>query len=241
MNKIVIEGLSIGYRHKTIAEKLSATIGCGAMTCLIGRNGLGKSTLLRTLAGLQPALKGCVTLEIDGREHKLAETDQATLARLVSVVLTDKVDVSNMTAAEVVAMGRMPYTNFFGKLKAHDKDIVRQSLDMVGMGAFAKRDISTMSDGERQKIMIARTLAQQTPIIILDEPTAFLDYTSKVETMRLLASLAQDMGKIVMASTHDIDITLRTNCRLLTIERQHGLREMGKEELRKAVENIQFP
>lgn len=238
MNKIVIEELSIGYKHKTIADKLSATINCGAMTCLIGRNGLGKSTLLRTLAGFQPPIAGCVTLEIDGRKHKLAATDKATLSRLVSVVLTDKVDVNNMTAAEVVAMGRMPYTNFFGKLNAHDKDIVEQSMDMVGMGAFATRDLSTMSDGERQKIMIARALAQQTPIIILDEPTAFLDYTSKVETMRLLESLANDMGKIVVASTHDIDIAMRTNCRLLTIEPQQGLREMAIEELRKVIGNI---
>lgn len=240
MNEIIIHELTIGYRRKTIAENLSATICSGTLTCLIGRNGLGKSTLLRTLAGFQPALKGSVTLSIDGKSHDLASLDKAKLSRLISVVLTERVDVSNMTVAEIVAMGRMPYTNFFGSLRPTDREIVSQSLRMVGMESFAMRDINGLSDGERQKIMIAKALAQQTPVIILDEPTAFLDYPSKVETMRLLTSLANEMGKIVVASTHDIDIALRTDCRLLTIEPQHGLREMRNEELEKTIDKLSF-
>lgn len=240
MNEIIIHGLTIGYRRKTVAENMSATICSGTLTCLIGRNGLGKSTLLRTLAGFQPALKGSVTLSIDGNSHDLASLDKAALARLISVVLTEKVDVNNMTAVEIVAMGRMPYTNFFGSLRPEDRDIVDRALRMVGMESFAMRDINSLSDGERQKIMIAKALAQQTPIIILDEPTAFLDYPSKVETMRLLAGLAHEMRKIVVASTHDIDIAMRTDCRLLTIEPQQGLREVRKEELRKAIDKLSF-
>lgn len=234
MNEIIIRGLTIGYKRRTVAENLWATIG-GGMTCLIGRNGVGKSTLLRTLAGMQPALKGGVTLCVGGTCHDLASSGRSELARLISVVLTERVDVSNMTVAEMVAMGRMPYTGFFGSLRPADHDIAAQALRTVGMESFASRDFSGLSDGERQKIMIAKALAQQTPVIILDEPTAFLDYPSKVETMRLLASLARKMGKIVVASTHDIDIAMRTDCRLLTIEPQQGLREVGKEELKTAI------
>lgn len=235
MNGIIIENLTIGYRRKTVAERISATIQRGQLTCLIGRNGLGKSTLLRTLAGFQQPLGGKITLQVGGRSYDLAATDKATLARLVSVVLTEKVDVSNMTAADIVAMGRMPYTNFFGTLRTEDRKAVGEAMRMVGMEAFARRDIGTLSDGERQKIMIARALAQQTPAMLLDEPTAFLDYPSKVETMSLLANLANDMGKIVVASTHDLDIALRTADRLLTIDPQHGLVEIGKETLQEKI------
>lgn len=237
MNEIIIEDLAIGYRHKTVAEHLSATIGGGKLTCLIGRNGLGKSTLLRTLAGFQPPLSGNMTLYAGGRQYDLATTDKPTLARLVSVVLTERVDIGNMTAAGIVAMGRMPYTNFFGTLRSSDHDIVVQALRMVGMETLAQRDIGTLSDGERQKIMIARALAQQTPVMLLDEPTAFLDYPSKVETMRLLATLANNMNKVVVASTHDLDIALRTTDRLLTIEPYHGLQNIDRETLRKEIDH----
>ncbi len=235
MNGIKIENLTIGYRHKTVAEHINATIVGGQLTCLIGRNGLGKSTLLRTLAGFQPPLGGKMTLDVDGTHYDLAATSKPTLARLVSVVLTERVDVSNMTAANIVAMGRMPYTNFYGTLRPADRDIVTQAMRMVGMEAFARRDIGTLSDGERQKIMIARALAQQTPVMLLDEPTAFLDYPSKVETMSLLATLAHDMGKIVVASTHDLDIALRTADRLLTISPHHGLLDIDRETLRQEI------
>lgn len=235
MNGIIIENLTIGYRHKMVAEHVSATILCGQLTCLIGRNGLGKSTLLRTLAGFQPPLEGKIALEVGGRRYDLATTGKPTLARLVSVVLTEKVDMSNMTAADIVAMGRMPYTNFFGTLRTDDRKVVDKTMRMVGMEALARRDISTLSDGERQKIMIGRALAQQTPAMLLDEPTAFLDYPSKVETMSLLANLAHEMGKIIVASTHDLDIALRTADRLLTIDPQHGLVEIGKETLQEKI------
>lgn len=237
MNGIKIENLTIGYRHKAVAEHLSATLASERLTCLIGRNGLGKSTLLRTLAGFQPPLSGKMTLYVGGRPYNLATTGKPTLARLVSVVLTERVDVSHLTAAGIVAMGRMPYTNFFGTLRPADRDIVAQALRMVGMEALAWRDISTLSDGERQKIMIARALAQQTPVMLLDEPTAFLDYPSKVETMRLLATLAHDMNKVVVASTHDLDIALRTADRFLTIDPHHGLRDIDREALRREIDH----
>ena len=136
-----------------------------------------------------------------------------------------------MTVFDIVAMGRMPYTNFFGTLKDEDRKNVEEAMRTVGIAEFAMRDISTLSDGERQKVMIAKALAQQTPVIILDEPTAFLDYPSKVETMRLLHNLAADMGKIVIASTHDLDIAVRNADRLITID--GVLKDVDKEELKK--------
>lgn len=247
MNEIIITNIAIGYKKKVVAKDLSATICGGALTCLIGRNGLGKSTLLRTLAGFQPALGGSITIRItdegvvekDGeagerlnvKDYDVASVSKATMSRLVAEVLTEKVDIVNMTVFDIVAMGRMPYTNFFGTLKDEDRKNVEEAMRTVGIADFAMRDISTLSDGERQKVMIAKALAQQTPVIILDEPTAFLDYPSKVETMRLLHNLAADMGKIVIASTHDLDIAVRNADRLITID--GVLKDVDKEELKK--------
>ena len=247
MNGIIISNLAIGYKKKVVAKGLSATICGGGLTCLIGRNGLGKSTLLRTLAGFQPALGGSITIRItdegvvekDGeagerlnvKDYDVASVSKATMSRLVAEVLTEKVDIVNMTVFDIVAMGRMPYTNFFGTLKDEDRKNVEEAMRTVGIAEFAMRDISTLSDGERQKVMIAKALAQQTPVIILDEPTAFLDYPSKVETMRLLHNLAADMGKIVIASTHDLDIAVRNADRLITID--GVLKDVDKEELKK--------
>lgn len=247
MNGIIISNLAIGYKKKVVAKGLSATICGGGLTCLIGRNGLGKSTLLRTLAGFQPALGGSITIRItdegvvekDGeagerlnvKDYDVASVSKATMSRLVAEVLTEKVDIVNMTVFDIVAMGRMPYTNFFGTLKDEDRKNVEEAMRTVGIADFAMRDISTLSDGERQKVMIAKALAQQTPVIILDEPTAFLDYPSKVETMRLLHNLAADMGKIVIASTHDLDIAVRNADRLITID--GVLKDVDKEELKK--------
>lgn len=229
MNEIKLEDLSIGYRHKIVAKGLSCELSGGVFTCLIGRNGLGKSTLLRTLSGFQPPLAGSVVVYVGDKAYNISSVDKATLSRLVSVVLTERIDVSNITVYDVVSMGRMPYTDLFGTLRDEDKHVVDEALRLTGMADFAARDISTLSDGERQKVMIARALAQQTPVLLLDEPTAFLDYHSKVETMNLLHRLAKDMGKIVLASTHDLDIALRTTDRLLTIH--DGIEDVSKEKL----------
>lgn len=206
---ITLKDLSIGYRQrgnsKVVASGLSASVEAGCLTCLIGENGVGKSTLLRTLAGFQPPLSGSVL--IDGRD--ITHCSSRELARQVSVVLTTKLDLMNMTVSEVVSLGRTPYTGFWGTLREDDRLVVERSLSMVGIGGLATRMISTLSDGERQKAMIAKALAQMTPVIILDEPTAYLDYPSKVETMRLLKRLSHETRKTVFLSTHDLDIALQ--------------------------------
>ena len=221
--------LAIGYRGKVVGEELDGCIRSGELTCLIGSNGLGKSTLLRTLAGFQPPLAGQVEWHDGGTWRSLQAMSKAQLATLVSVVLTERPEVQHMTVAEVVGLGRMPYTGFFGTLTAADRQVVAEALALVGIAPYAPRMIDALSDGERQKVMIAKALAQQTPVVLLDEPTAFLDYPSKVEMMKLLRRLAAETGKAILLSTHDLPLALQLADRLLTIG--HGLREMSKAEL----------
>lgn len=235
MNEVRIEDVAIGYGKKVVAQGLTAVLHSGQLTCLIGRNGLGKSTFLRTIAGFQRPLKGKITGSFDkeGICYDLTRLSKQALSRLVAVVLTEKVDLANMTVREIVSMGRMPYTDFFGKLREEDEEIVTKAIEMTRITDLAKRDISTLSDGERQKVMIARALAQHTPVILLDEPTAFLDYESKVETMKLMQSLAHNMGKIIIASTHDLDIAVRYADRMITIN--GGIKEVDKTDLKRII------
>lgn len=207
---IIIRQLSIGYRlhtrqQKVVSENMNASLLTGQMTCLIGTNGAGKSTLMRTLAGFQKPLAGEVLLQ--GRN--MNEYDDRELARLIGVVLTERVDVNNMTVTEMVALGRSPYTGFWGRLNDEDRQIVADSIRLVGISHLAGRMIQTLSDGERQKVMIAKALAQQTPVILLDEPTAFLDYPSKVEVMQLLKRLSREADKTILLSTHDLELALQ--------------------------------
>lgn len=192
--------ITIGYPSKPIAEHLSAHLNKGRLTCLIGRNGTGKSTLMRTIAGFQQPLHGTMPF---------ASLSPNDLAKTVGVVLTERPDLQGMTVFEMAAMGRSPYTGFWGTLSDDDTAIVNDAIDLVGMSSFAKRRISTLSDGETQKVMIAKALAQQTPLILLDEPTAFLDYPSKVETLLMLRRLCHEEGKTVLLSTHDLDVAMR--------------------------------
>ena len=236
VNHIEIKHLTIGYRHHKVAKDLSARLESGYFTCLIGRNGLGKSTLLRTIAGFQPALEGEVNIGVDDRSYRVDNLSRAHLSHLVSVVLTEKMDVSHVTAAEMVGMGRMPYTGFWGRLSHADRFMVSEALRITGISSLADRDISTLSDGERQKVMIAKAQAQQTPIVLLDEPTAFLDYPSKVYMMKLLAKMAHEEGKIILLSTHDLDIVLRHADHILTLD--NGLKTISKEELAAELGNL---
>lgn len=191
-SRIKIEGLAVGYGKHIVAENLDAELHEGDMVCLIGNNGVGKSTLLRTLAGFQNCCGGIMTV-----------SDK------VGVVLTEKPDVQHLTVEEIVGMGRSSHTGFFGTLKAADKVAVERALKVTGIANFVKRNFAELSDGEKQKVMIAKTLAQETPIIIFDEPTAFLDYPSKIELMCLLQRLAHEEGKSVLFSTHDIEMALQ--------------------------------
>lgn len=202
-NCIHIDHLCIGYRmgrgqKRVVAEGLTATLVAGKLTCLLGCNGTGKSTLLRTLAGLQPPLSGRISFG----QNRLP----ASFSKEVSVVLTEHPDLRNLSVSEVVGTGRMPYTNFWGTLTDEDHKAVAEAMGLVGISGMAGRDFGMLSDGERQKVMIAKALAQQTPIIILDEPTAFLDYPSKREVMALLHRLAHEQEKTILLSTHDVEL-----------------------------------
>lgn len=230
MKRLIIDNLTIGYRNKVIAGPLDGQLRGRELVCVIGRNGLGKSTFLRTLAGLQPPLSGDVRWQDGDSTVSCRSLRKDELARIFSVVLTEQPDGVNLTVHDVVAMGRMPYTGFFGSLGADDEKMVEQALSLTGMSAFAHRDISTLSDGERQKIMIARAIAQHTPVMLLDEPTAFLDYESKKTTMAMLHAIATDMDKLVVVSTHDLDIALRHADRFVTIGGD-GLRDLAKADV----------
>lgn len=226
---IELRNVSIGYRSKhgvrTVASGLNGTIRRGELTCLLGANGIGKSTLLRTLSAFQPKTGG--EIYVEGRE--LSTFSDKELSRLIGVVLTEKPDVRNMTVRELVSLGRSPYTGFWGSYSKADLEIVDESIAQVGIEALSGRMIHTLSDGERQKVMTAKALAQQTPIIYLDEPTAFLDYPSKVEVMQLLrrisrAELPHDIGqRTIFLTTHDVELALQLADTIWLMTREEGL------------------
>lgn len=250
---ITFKNLTIGYRSKhqlrAIASSICASLQADELTCLIGANGVGKSTLLRTLAGFQPALEGEILLSVkqaassssdvskdyssdvleDSSSHLSSKTSGKSLsafsaqelARIIGVVLTSKPDVAQLTVKEVVGIGRSPYTNFWGTLSSSDHQIVDDAIRQVGIPHLASRYIHELSDGERQKVMIAKALAQQTSIIILDEPTAFLDFPSKVETLQMLRRLAHEQHKSILLSTHDVELALQLSDRLWLMEENH--------------------
>lgn len=206
---IEIKNVSIGYKSRgaeyLVAHSLNATLHAGEVVALIGRNGAGKSTLMRALAGYEKPLAG--SLVYNGTP--LTDVAPMTLSHLVAVVLTDNSVAHSLTVRELVSLGRTPYTGFTGHLRAHDKEVVDWAISATGVEHLADRVVTTLSDGERQKCMIAKALAQQTPVIMLDEPTAFLDFGSKVALFRLLQELARTMNKAVIISTHDLELALR--------------------------------
>ena len=203
---ITLENITLGYGRRILLERVSARFEAGQLTALIGRNGTGKSTLLRAMAGLERPLGG----EISICGEPIGNMPSDRLARRTAFVTTDKVRVANMRCEDLVALGRAPYTNWIGRLQDVDRRIVERSLSLVGMESFAGKCMDTLSDGECQRVMIARALAQQTPVIHLDEPTAFLDMPNRYELCELLRRLAHDEGKTVLFSTHELDIA--TNC-----------------------------
>ena len=207
--------LCIGYAPKrrprmVVAADIGVELLKGELVCLLGPNGAGKSTLLRTLAGLQKPLAGEVILQ--GRDlHGRPERERA---RLLGLVLTERVDVGNLSAYALVALGRYPYTGWDGRLSPADAEVVRWAMAAVGAGDLAARSVGELSDGERQKVMIARALAQEPAVLLLDEPTAFLDLPRRVEIAQLLRRLAGDRDRAVLLSTHDLDLALRCADRL---------------------------
>lgn len=208
-HRLSIHNLNAGYRCGN-NERITTTVtdvsmSQGEIVCLLGPNGAGKSTLLRTIAGFQEPLSGEVLL--DGDDIRCINKKE--LSRQISIVLTDNSNIHGLTVLEVVAMGRSPYTGFWGRLTSQDKDVVREYLQWLQIEYLADQKIDAISDGERQKVMIAKALAQQTPFILLDEPTSFLYYPDKVQIMQLLRRMAHEMGKCVLLSTHAVEIALQ--------------------------------
>lgn len=202
---IELRNFTAGYGRRTLLKDINLRFEAGRLTALIGRNGTGKSTLLRALAGLNHNYSG--EIRIDG--ENIRDLSPVKLARKVAFVSTARTRIPDMRCSDVVAIGRAPYTNWIGSMQPCDREIVMKSLEAVGMTAYADRTMNTMSDGECQRIMIARALAQDTPVMLLDEPTSFLDLPNRYELCRLLASLAHDHSKCIIFSTHELDIALK--------------------------------
>lgn len=230
MTAITTNHLTVGYRGHRVVEDISLSLPCGRLVCLLGPNGAGKSTLLRTLCGFQPPIAGTVT--ISGSD--ITTMSAAEVARLVSVVLTDRPLTLSLTAREMVGMGRAPYTGFWGRLSDDDRRLVSEAMQTVGVDSLATRRMGRLSDGERQKVMIAKALAQHTPVIVLDEPTAFLDYPSKVAVMKTLARLAHDEGKTILMSTHDLELAAQLGDELMEIENKH-IRKITADEVSRII------
>ena len=231
---INLSQLSVGYSlsHPVISD-INLELRSGQLACLIGENGIGKSTLLKTLTGFLPKMKGSLLLG----NRDIESFSQRELARQVSIVLTQKPDVQNLTIEEIIGLGRSPYTGFFGRLRAEDRKVVDDAITTMGIEKLRGRMIQTLSDGERQKVMIAKALAQETPIILLDEPTAFLDFPSKAETFQSLQRMAHERDKLILLSTHDLELAVRFADSLLEVKKG-ALQAVSASEVKASIRTI---
>ena len=225
---IRLDNITLAYGNRTILREASLHLHAGELCALVGRNGAGKSTLLR-------ALTSHPDIVINGTPlHSLSPEK---LARNIAIVNTERIRIENLRIEEVVAMGRAPYTNWIGRVQDIDREIVAAAIEQVGMTSFVGRTTTTLSDGELQRVMIARAIAQQTPIILLDEPTAFLDIPTRFELAHLLADLAHKEGKTILFSTHDIDSALPVCDTFAIIEGEH-LQKLSKREASAEIERL---
>lgn len=213
---ILLENITLAYGRRMLIEGVTAEIRAGESTALIGRNGTGKSTLLRAVAGLDAKTLRSGRILIGGVDT--AHMKSTERAHTVSVVTTDKCRIANLRVEDAVALGRAPYTNWIGRMQADDRRTVAESLEQVGMSSFACKTMDSLSDGEAQRVMIARALAQRTPVILLDEPTAFLDMPARYELCALLRRLAREEGKCILFSTHELDIAMHVCDRVAVVD-----------------------
>ena len=225
---IQLENISLAYGSRTILHDVSLHLRAGELCALVGRNGAGKSTLLRAITSNKSTI-------ING--SAIAELSPEKLAQTIAIVTTERIRIENLLVEDLVAMGRAPYTNWVGHLQDIDREIVSKAIEAVGMGDFVGRDTSSLSDGELQRVMIARAIAQQTPIILLDEPTAFLDIPTRFEVCRLLADLAHNEGKTILFSTHDIDSALPV-CDSFAIIENECLRQVSQSDAATEIDRI---
>jgi len=231
---IRLDRITTGYNTShgvvTIQRDITAELHKGEFTCMLGPNGAGKTTLLRTLSGFLPPISGIVMIG----DSKLDTLQRKELSKRVGVVLTERPSVASMTVEQLVGLGRSPYTGFWGRLADADRREVDEALHLTDTVTLRHRLVDTLSDGERQKVMIAKALAQQTPVILLDEPTAFLDYPSKAATMRLLRDLAHEQSKTIFLSTHDLNMALALADNLWLVDRELGVNIGTPRELAKS-------
>ena len=227
MEVLKTKDLHIGYKDKAILPPINVSLEEGSLIALIGPNGAGKSTLFKTLTAHIKAIGGSV--ELMGKE--LSEYSAKEKAMLIGLVLTERPDDMFLKVYDVVASGRCPYTNFFGKIEKEDENIIQESLDIVGINQLKNRYFNTLSDGEKQKVMIAKTLAQNTPIIFMDEPTAFIDYPSKIELFSLMKMLTKERNKTIIFSSHDLELLLRYTDDIWLISKGKQLISANKDDL----------
>ena len=212
---ISTNNLTIGYDHHVVQRDLKFELHPGEMVCMLGPNGCGKSTLLRTLAGLQPALSGTFTTS--------TLNSQLSTIPHIALVLTERLSLDNTTVHDVVAMGRYPYTSFLGGLSTTDEQIIEQSLADVGLSNTAQTFFNDHSDGEKQRTLIAKALAQETSIILLDEPTAHLDLPNRIRVLQLLRRVAREQNKTILISTHELDLAIKLSDRIMLMTPQQGI------------------
>lgn len=227
MEVLKTNDLLIGYGNKAILPPINITLKEGDLVALIGPNGAGKSTLFKTLTAHIKQIEG--NIELMGKD--LSNYSSKEKARLIGLVLTSRPDDMFLTVYDVVASGRSPYTNYFGKIKREDEIIIHESLEIVGINNLKNRYFETLSDGEKQKVMIAKTIAQNTPIIFMDEPTAFIDYPSKIELFSLMKMLTKERNKTIIFSSHDLELLLRYTDDLWLLSKGKELISGKKSEL----------
>ena len=229
MNETILytQKLSVGYGEKTVVSDIDLHAAAGQILCLIGPNGAGKSTLLKTLIRALPPVRGEIMLA--GRA--LRDYQERELARLCAAVLTGKPEPELMRCGEVVAAGRYPYTGRLGLLTEKDRRVVREMMEKVGIAALAERDFTRISDGQRQRVLLARALCQQPRLLILDEPTSFLDIRHKLEFLRLLRALSKERQIAVVMSMHELELVRRFADRVLCIRDGRVDREDTPEEI----------
>jgi iron complex transport system ATP-binding protein len=231
---LIAKDLAIGYRiaHPGplhLASGLNLRLQAGEIVGLLGPNGSGKSTLLRTLAGLQPSLEGTVNV----LDHPIKSNSSGQNSRLLSIVLTGRIEVKNLSVYDLVAMGRYPFIDWTGRLRREDRDQIRQALERIRLWDVRTKYVNEMSDGEQQRVLLARALAQDTPLIILDEPTAHLDLTNRISMMHLLKNLARETQKAILFSSHDLDLALQVADHLWLLKKGGELVKGTPEQLRK--------
>ena len=227
MEVLRTKDLHIGYKDKAILPPINVSLDEGNLIALIGPNGAGKSTLFKTLTAHIKPISG--SIELMGKD--LSDYSSKEKAMLIGLVLTERPEDMFLKVYDVVASGRCPYTNFFGKIEKEDENIIQESLEIVGINHLKDRYFNTLSDGEKQKVMIAKTLAQNTPIIFMDEPTAFIDYPSKIELFSLMKMLSKERNKTIIFSSHDLELLLRYTDDIWMISKGKELVSAKKDDL----------